>query len=125
MGAVLTRILAGSRMANHTRGLTGRSRRGLVEALLAAFPTKSELEQVVSFGFNVDLEVVAGGTNLSQVAFNLVRWAENGDHVEKLVEAAREKRPDNPDLRAFAESLARAPDEAEQFDRAREAVTPA
>ena len=42
-----------------------------------------------------NLPSIAGGANLSEVALNLVRWAEAQDRVEDLVSGAREENPGN------------------------------
>ena len=51
-------------------------RRELYDALIAAFPTSAVLGQMVSFGLGENINVIAGGSSLSEIAFNLIQWAE-------------------------------------------------
>lgn len=78
--------------------------KALHQALLDAFPHRAALSRMVRFGLNVNLEAIAGGSSLSDIAFALIEWAEAHDKVGALVAAAREDNATNPSLRAFAES---------------------
>src|SRR4051794_29830257 len=46
----------------------------LLEALLSAFPTQPELEQMVLFRLGENLAAIAGGGPLRDVAFRLIQW---------------------------------------------------
>jgi Effector-associated domain 1/Trypsin-like peptidase domain len=93
--------------------LMGNQRKQLSEALISAFPNKFSLKQMLRFGLNENLEVIAGGENLRDVVFNLVEWAEAQGKTEELVLAARNENPGNLALRAFAEEIMLAPSSAE------------
>ena len=82
--------------------LNGTQRRELVAALVDAFPTYADLEQMVSFGLDEGLQGIAGPGNAQTVAFSLVRWAEARGRLGDLVEAARAANPGNLPLRTFA-----------------------
>lgn len=72
-------------------------------ALLDAFPGKAELQQLVKFHLDQNLETIAGGENLSDITFNLLMWAEAEGRLDELVAAALHANPDNPSLKQFAQ----------------------
>lgn len=75
------------------------------KALLSAFPTTAKLKQMVRFRLDENLEAIAAGANLSEVASNLIEWAEAEGKLEKLLSAARKENPSNPTLRKFDEQM--------------------
>lgn len=83
--------------------LTGLQRRQLHNALLSAFPTMADLQQMVAFGLDGALTRMAGG-NLSDMTLSLMTWAQAHGRMEDLVKAALAENPTNPDLRAFAQA---------------------
>lgn len=86
--------------------LSGPQEQQLHEALLDAFPTQTELAQMVRFGGVArNLAAIAGGDNLSAVIFNLLVWVGSRDKVDDLLLAARNANPTNPLLRTFAETV--------------------
>ena len=89
--------------------LSGTQYKQLQEALLAAFPTQSDLEQMVSFELGENLNVIAGGRNLSAVVFNLIGWAEARGRTQELVSGALRANSGNPALKAIAEHSGIAP----------------
>ena len=58
----------------------------LRDAILSAFPSEGELEIFVADALGESLRAIAGGNNLSQVAFRLIQWAEVKGKLETLVE---------------------------------------
>src|SRR5438094_205551 len=82
--------------------LTGAESQQLHKALLSAF-TYEDLRQMLDFGLNVQLEAVGGGSNLNEIVFNLIKWAEAQGRTEDLIYAARNANPSNSDLRKFYE----------------------
>ena len=85
--------------------LSGAQEQQLHEALIDAFPSETELAQMVRFGgVTRNLAAIAGGRNLSEVVFNLLVWAGARSKVDDLLIAARNANPDNVPLRAFAET---------------------
>jgi cellulose biosynthesis protein BcsQ len=89
----------------HTDSLNGSQRLQLYEALLAAFPTERLLFQMVRHGLNQPLGSIAGTGNLSDVAFNLVQWAEAEGLTTDLVKAALAENPVNSKLQTVAKSM--------------------
>ena len=85
--------------------LSGQQRQTLQEALINAFPSKSSLEQMLSFQLNKSLDTFAGGDNLQVIVFNIIKIAEAEDWVENLIEAARKSNPGNKLLKDIATEL--------------------
>ena len=54
---------------------------------------------------NVNLDAVAGGSNFSSIAFNLIDWAQRTGRLGELIQAAVNSVPGNPALQAFVASL--------------------
>lgn len=83
--------------------LTGDVQRELYEALVDAFRSVEDMKQLVRFGINDNLEVLAGGGNLGAIVFNLIEQTESRGWTKRLIAAALALRPWNPNLRAFAD----------------------
>ena len=83
--------------------LSGEQRKKLQDALIDAFPDKASLEQMLSFGLDEKLDVIASGANLREVVFNLIKKVEAENRVENLIDAACKSNPGNPSLKAIAE----------------------
>ncbi|MCC5640434.1 GUN4 domain-containing protein [Nostoc sp. CHAB 5844] len=71
------------------------------DALIDAFPDKSSLEQMLYFELNKNLNVIAGGSNLKEIIFNLIRAAQSQGWLLELVSAARKSNPRNSRLLAL------------------------
>lgn len=82
--------------------LTGSQFQKLQESLIDAFPTYSNLERMIRFGLEKNLERIAGRGNLEDVVFRLIRWTESMALTEHLVAKACEHNPGNELLREFA-----------------------
>lgn len=82
--------------------LSGSQYGQIQEALLSAFPSRSELAQMVRFGLDVNLDHVAGGRSLREITFELIQWAEAHGFTEQLLAAARRAAPGHPALHALA-----------------------
>lgn len=97
--------------------LSGQQEKQLQDALIDAFPTESELAQMVRFGGVArNLAVIAGSGRLGEVVFNLLVWATAHNKVNDLLLAARNANPTNVLLRGFAETVglaAQTPPQAE------------
>ncbi len=76
----------------------------LQEALLSAFPSKETLRQMVRFELGASLDAIAGGSNQSEVIFNLIGWAETCGKSQALIEGAYHHNSTNPKLKAFYEN---------------------
>lgn len=75
----------------------------LQEALISAYPTRSDLEQMVAYGLSENLAALAGNGNLQQTLFELLRWAEARGKLAELVRVALQYNPQNPQLRRVAQ----------------------
>ena len=74
------------------------------EALLAAFDQES-LTLMVRLEMGVNINSVAGGSNFSAVAFNLIDWAQRTGRLGELITAAARSNGDNPEIKAFVALL--------------------
>ena len=86
-------------------GLPSQLRKQLTEALLDAFPDKASLEQMLSFELDISVDTIAGGNNLQDKVFELIKKAEAGNWVTKLVDAARRQNPGNQLLKEVAAEI--------------------
>ena len=86
--------------------LSGGELKKLVNAIISAYPTKDDLAMMVEFELEKHLDAIAGGNNLKQIVFNLVtKWAIPQGKIYRLIIAAYETNPDNPELKEFYESV--------------------
>ncbi len=86
--------------------LTGDQRKRIQAAFLSAFRHYPELERMVSFGLNENLAAIADETSdLSDVVFCLIEWAEAQGRVPDLLRAACAERYANPALDTIAGEL--------------------
>src|SRR5580704_10153687 len=86
--------------------LPGATVKRLQEAMLAAFPTRSTLAELVRVGLDENLEAIAAPENLRATVFQLLGWAEAQGRTPALLAAARRENPGNAALRSFTEELA-------------------
>ena len=85
--------------------LNGEQIKQLQYALTSALHTRDLLRQFVRTGLNENLDFIADGDNLSDVAFKLIEWMEARGRLWELVEKAFQENSGNPDLNRFVESL--------------------
>ena len=84
--------------------LTGAQVGQLQGALADAF-TRETLAQMVRIRLDENLERVVGSTNLNDMAFELVAWAERMGRTDELVAGACAANPRNRRLREAAQAL--------------------
>jgi hypothetical protein len=84
------------------KNLSGEQNEQLHSALLSAFPTVSSLEKMVRFRLSENLMEIVKDGSVSDLAFNLIQWAEAGGRMEDLVRGALKEQPRNEDLQIFA-----------------------
>ena len=84
--------------------LTGQQFKAFHEALVSAFNLQ-ELDMMVTLRLNRRLETITAGRSLDATMFELIDQAEKEGWSLKLLDAARNARPDNPDLAALADQL--------------------
>src|SRR6476661_5252422 len=86
--------------------LSGSELRRMVNAILSAYPTQADLAMMVQFELEENVDAIAGGGNLTQLVFNLVtKWAIPRGKISRLIIAAYETNPGNPELKEFYESV--------------------
>lgn len=87
--------------------LSGGQLAALQAALLAAYPQRSALEQMVRFQLNVPLNQIAGNGNLQTVIYEVLEWAVSVGRTAELFAAAQKGNPGNPVLKALPAELLR------------------
>lgn len=87
--------------------LSGKDFKKLQNAMLQAYPNKSDLEQLVRFELNKTLEAIAGGETTRDIIFNLIKWAESTGNWENLLNAVSqdEERYNNLELQETIQEL--------------------
>ena len=85
--------------------LSGKQKEKLQKALISAFSTRNRLERMLDFKLDKNLDTVAGGNNLEDIVFDLIKTATSEDWIEDLIKAARNSNPTNPKLKAIAREL--------------------
>ena len=89
--------------------LNGQQQKQLREALLSAFPSHGDLEQIVAYGMNERLSSIAGGRNLGQTVYELVRWAMARGRLSDLISAATRANSGNAQLTSFVRQFTAPP----------------
>ena len=84
--------------------LTGKQIKQLHDAMLGAF-TQGELSMMVATELDENLDAIAGGNNLSEIVFNLIRWAERRGRTQELVQGAVNANPQDEALLAVQRTL--------------------
>ncbi len=88
-----------------TEPLTGRQYDLLTKALLDAFPRLARLREFTRFRFDLNLDAIAMGDDLHEIVFKLIGLAEAEGWTPKLIMEARNSKPGNPKLFAFAQQF--------------------
>jgi tetratricopeptide (TPR) repeat protein len=86
---------------SETQTIPGAQIRQLQQALGSAFPNREKLEILIRTELDENLDLIAGGTDLSDTIFKLIKWAEARGRLKELVEKACRSNPDNPKLKLF------------------------
>jgi vWA-MoxR associated protein C-terminal domain/vWA-MoxR associated protein middle region (VMAP-M) 1/Effector-associated domain 1 len=82
--------------------LSGNEQEKLIKAIVSAYPNKNDLEMMVRFQLEENLDAIAGGENVTDIVFNLLtRWAIPRGKLEKFIQACYHRNPNNPDLNEF------------------------
>ena len=85
--------------------LNGSQQKQLQAALISAYPTRQDLEQMVFHGLDVHLGAITAEGGLEQAAFELLRWAVARGRLEELIKTAIEKNSGNQELQRVATIL--------------------
>jgi len=81
----------------------GEKLKELRNAIIDAYPKAIKLEIMVSDKLNQNLHSIAGGENMTEVVFELIKWAESRGLLEKLVKAALEYNSGNEELQRISQ----------------------
>lgn len=79
-----------------------RSRRLLDKALVGAF-SRFDLEKMIAYGFDMQLDEITERDNKRKVVFEVIKYFDHRDELEKLILFAYMERPKNAKLRELAE----------------------
>jgi hypothetical protein len=85
--------------------LDGRQRRGLSDALGAAFPSVARLRRLIDYRLDRRLDDITLGEDFQAVRFEVIVAAQAEGWTSELVIAAREENPGNADLLAFTQDV--------------------
>ncbi|MEM7131976.1 MAG: effector-associated domain EAD1-containing protein [Chloroflexota bacterium] len=75
----------------------------LHKAILSGYRSKFDLSQMVQFGLDKNRAEIADGSNLNDIAFNVIMWAKQYGCMDELVKSAYEGNKGYPKLRTYAE----------------------
>jgi hypothetical protein len=73
--------------------LTGKQARQFAEALLSAFPSQGDLQQLLLRGLGVNLNTIVGNDGTEKQVNEILIWAQGQGRLDELVTAAREASP--------------------------------
>jgi Effector-associated domain 1/GUN4-like len=85
--------------------LSSQQRKQLSAALVSAFPTKSSLEQMLSYELDRNQAAITGEGSLEDIIFRIIQRAEAEGWIEDLVRAACKTNPGNEKLQVIAQDL--------------------
>ena len=85
--------------------ISGQDLEKLRDALIDAFPNKASIEQMLLFKLDKNLDAIAGGSNVQEVIFYLIKESKAENWTKDLIVAARESNPGNSSLEAIAEEI--------------------
>ena len=85
--------------------INGSQRKQLLQAIISAYPSKADLEMMIDFGLEENLNIIAGGENYQQVVYNLIKWAKANGKLDKLIGAACNNNPGNEKLKDIKQKL--------------------
>jgi hypothetical protein len=77
----------------------------LANAMLEAYPDRTDLEMMVKYKLDQSLDEIAGGETTRYIIFNLIKWADSNGRIRDLLNATSEYRPHNSDLKEAINNL--------------------
>ncbi|HAJ35410.1 MAG TPA: hypothetical protein DCL15_06925 [Chloroflexi bacterium] len=81
--------------------ITGKQIGQIVDALLSAFSTRTDLAMLVTIELDEHLDAITTASNLRADVFALVQWAIARNRLNELIAGARRQNPGNARLRAL------------------------
>ncbi|AFY56938.1 leucine-rich repeat (LRR) protein [Rivularia sp. PCC 7116] len=83
----------------------GQKLKELRDAIINAYPNKSNLKMMVRYELDENLDSITTGENMGVVVFELIAWAESLGKLQQLVKAACESNPGNSKLQRIKEEM--------------------
>jgi hypothetical protein len=74
-------------------------------ALLSAYPTRAELDRLLTYGLDWELDHIAGEGPLPDVVLKLLRYAKAQGKLESLLKEAHARNANNPRLKRFYDHI--------------------
>lgn len=74
-------------------------------ALLSAYPSRAELDRLLTYGPGWELDHIAGEGPLPDVVLKLLRYAKSQGKLESLLKEAHERNAGNPRLKRFYDHI--------------------
>lgn len=81
--------------------ISGKQIGQIVDALLSAFPTRTDLAMLVTIELDEHLDAITTASNLRADVFALVQWTIARNRLNELIAGARRQNPGNAQLRAL------------------------
>ncbi len=86
--------------------LSGSQEKELIDAILSVYTTKNDLEKIVRFELEENLDAIVSGDTLTDIIFNLVtKWAIPKGKLEKLIQVFCQDNPDNLDFQNISQKI--------------------
>jgi hypothetical protein len=88
-----------------TLNLSGEQQQRLQKALVAAFPSRFAVEQLVAYRLDYNLNQIVGDVGLDEVVHRVIEWARKCDRLDQLIAKARDENPNNELLNKFVTDI--------------------
>ncbi|MEH2247837.1 effector-associated domain EAD1-containing protein [Nostoc sp.] len=85
--------------------ITGDEREELHKAIINAYPDHAELQRVIDYKLNENLDVIAGTGRHGDVVYQLIKWANAEGKLETLIVTLCKEKPSNQQLKAIKQKL--------------------
>lgn len=72
---------------------------GQLHKIICNVYNEAELRILLRTALDENLDVVVGGSNFSEIAFELISWADRTDRTADLIDAIYNDRPNNSDIK--------------------------
>src|SRR5262245_20519934 len=97
--------------------LKGRQKEEFRDALISAFPSGPDLEELIYFEFDIPLTAITPPAKLDVLGLEIMKWAINQEgRLDRLLAAALRKRAGNPGLKRFALEVSASSDRPPALD---------
>lgn len=86
--------------------LSGEDYQKLVESIVEAYPTKSDLAEIVMYSLEENLDAIVNSETTTQsIVFNLILWVQARGKLKNLLEKVSQERPDKVELQETIKNL--------------------